>query len=254
MRRAAAAEEIQVLTERCDKARTDAAERGATDKLDAFELAVADNSCAVICKPITEVLKWLEPSYLYTSFHNAVSSGARIAQDNRFNRVRGSVDELLFPEYAVHINFAALSLDKSGDPYYGDFSVAIKSDAIASRASVFHENSIHFIESNEIKAGSDLPAGYRCSWALRGQLAVAKLASQIDENMEDNDFPGILLKGSTGDNDDDSDFIEVHIFGGILGEAIESIKCNRSYEPGELHILRKTIRQAEQSGIQIQQD
>jgi hypothetical protein len=157
---------------------------------------------------------------------------------------------LLFPEYSKKIVFAALSLDQRGDPYYGDFSITIRSDSIASRATVFHENSYWFLESRGIKAVGEVPAGYRTTWDDRGKLAVAKLSSKIAKGLKDNEFPALLLHPSSSGNDD-GDFIEVHIYEGILGAAIECIRPNRPYLDGESHILRRLVRQAAQTGTTI---
>lgn len=250
VRKAMSAEEIGALDERYSLAVTNADERGISKELHAFEKVVAEESNAVICTSFGQVIRWLEPGGLFTSFHNEITIGARIAQDNKFDKARGSVDSLLFPEYSEKIIFAALSLNELGIPYYGDYSVGVKEDAIAKRATVFHENSYKFMESRNVNVASEVPAGYRCSWECRGRLAVAKHWQEIDEGVENKNFNGILLKPAADGEDSDGDFVEVHIYDGLLREAIQSIACNQT-EGHEYHILKEKIRNAGRAGIEI---
>ncbi len=195
-------------------------------------------------------MRWLEPGVLFTSFHNEITISARVVQDNKYDKSRGSVDSLLFPEYSEKIIFAALSLNELGIPYYGDYSVGIKEDAIAKRATVFHENSYKFVETRNVNVASGIPAGYRSTWEYRGRLAVAKHCQEIDEGVENKNFNSILLKPAADGEGNDGDFVEVHIYDGLLREAIQSIACNQT-AGHEYHILKLKIRNASKEGIDI---
>lgn len=249
VRKARSAPEVDALEERFEKVREQAQKKGAEEQLMAFERAVAKDSVAVMGRSLADVLSMLQPGKLFTSFHNEIASGARIAQDNIYDRGRGSVDALLFPEYARNVNFALLSFG-SASQYYGDLFVTIRTDAISSRATVFHENSFYFMESRSITAGSQIPAGFRATWELRGKLAAAKLGEEIDQKTDYNAFPDLMLRST--DNGEQQDFIEVHIYGGLLGEAIESIRHVGTTSEAELPIIRTAIRKAKQAGIQLE--
>lgn len=66
-----------------------------------------------------------------------------------------------------------------------------------------------------------VPPGYRAEWAQRHTLAKAKLHTDIDAKTRDLDFPQILLKdrGAT----DNSDFIEVHVYGPLNKYTVERV-------------------------------
>jgi hypothetical protein len=215
-----------------------------------FEQQVAQNSEVVICKGLADVFKLLEPNSMLASFHNEISSGARIVEDNKWDKVRGSVDELLFPEYSSKINFGALSLDKIGDSYYGGYSLTIDTAAVAKRSTLFHQNSIKFMCSNSINAGTEIPLGYRCCWEDRGQLSAIKLSQEIGDDTDQSSFPSYLLKQAS-DEDSDGEYIEVHIYGYISGAAVRHIFKNDDYEPGEESMLNSRVTKAKIRGIPL---
>jgi len=107
----------------------------------------------------------------------------------------------------------------------------------AYRASVMEENSILFSERHP----HFLPKGFRALWSQRAQIAVAKLADEIESDTPENRFPGILLKsGATRDEDE---FIEVHILGSMSIQTFTHISIRRKgYSRGFLRALRERLK------------
>lgn len=227
-----------------------AAKNNVSEKVKDFEALVDNNSGAVICMSFANVLKTLEKNQLYTSFHNEVSSGARIAENNEFDDKRGVVDSLLFPEYAEKITFAALSFNAYGANYYGGYSVRICEDAIQSRASVFHEDSMSFIKTRNVGAVEDVPAGYRSNWKDRAKLAIAKLGGHISQDTAESEFNEILIKVPQDDKDT-GDYIEAHLYGGVIREAFASVAANENTDNAEIFILKKKIKKANKDTAHI---
>ena len=228
--------EVEALGARYLNSQQELEERGELEVLEAFEKVVATESSAVICRTFADLIKGLKPNELFTSFHNQVAAGARLAEDNAYDSNREAVDALLFPQYSIKMNFAALSLNGVGVSYYGDYSVEVKSDAIESRATAFNENTFEFVKRKSISATSSIPAGYKSSWSNRGRLAVAKLGKKLTSTINHDDFQGILIN----EEEEDADFIEVNIYGSISSSAIKSITYQGSNEQ-EFKMVKRSV-------------
>src|SRR5688572_6891173 len=57
---------------------------------------------------------------LYVSFHSQVRSGARIPEDNDWDKGRSAAESTVHPNYYENINYTALSLDGFGVLWWGD--------------------------------------------------------------------------------------------------------------------------------------
>jgi hypothetical protein len=157
---------------------------------------------------------------LYINYYKAVASGARIPEDNEWDLSRQAYDAKLYPYFFQEITFAALTLNNCGVTGYGDYCMVLKSNLIASRASVIETNSFIFVKE-QLHHGDVDPAGHRSSWDQRAKLVMAKLAGTLKFSTTDSSFPSLLL----GTDDRGGDFIEVHIYGEIHRRAIERVVC-----------------------------
>ena len=129
------------------------------------------------------------------------------------------------PIYFAELEYAALSLDKTGLRYYGPYCVTLKEAVIQLRASVFEENLFVFNRRHKVVSGEQVPAGHRAAWPERALLSVAKLAHRIGANTSTEDFLSILMGN---DRDKAScDFIEVHIYDKLHRKAIQSVTGSR---------------------------
>lgn len=217
----------------------------------AFEDATTGRSQAVFNRWATELARLaVSDREMYASFYQLVGAETRSPSDNRWDAIREAVDSRLFNYYKEHIRFAALTLDGRGLTSYGDCSVLLKETMIATRASVFEENSVVFMERHNVRLTGDLPIGFRAPWMHRGRLAVAKLAGKLRAGMTDADFSALLLHNGTGSGDDD--FIEVHIYGPLTIKAVKSVHLTN---PGGTGVRIKTFRhRLEQQGIPLTTD
>jgi hypothetical protein len=84
----------------------------------------------------------------------------------------------------------------------------LKTDMVDFRTTTFTENTAAFVGRNH----SLLP-GHRATWANRGRLAIAKLASVLTPVTASVDIP-TLLKAEGATSDDDV-FVEAHVYGSI---------------------------------------
>jgi len=103
---------------------------------------------------------------LFATFYQSVHGDARLPEDNEWDRIRQSVDSLLFPYYYDQLRYAALSVDGSGVTGYGEYCVVLKDAAITNRASVFEEDTVLFVKHHRIVAGDPLPPGFRAIWRI----------------------------------------------------------------------------------------
>lgn len=218
-----------------EEARISATARGCKAELERFRELVGREAKAVIARP----LGWLDDisrddTRSSTTYHREVMSGARLPQENSWDNGRTAVESTIMPNYHHLISFASLSLDGRGLEAFGPFSVTLRDVMVSERSSVFEENPFHFCRRHRVISGEAPPAGYRATWATRGDLAAAKLHYKIESGMADHDF--IKLLTTDGPTTGDPDYIEVHIFGNIHRRAIERIRA-----PGNLRGSDKII-------------
>jgi hypothetical protein len=159
---------------------------------------------------------------LYSTYQLGVRSETRKAANAENDRHRVGVEGTFFGSDGSKIRYAALSLDGSGLKSYGGYSIRLRDVAVAHRATLLEENTYAFVEHHDIIAGHPAPPGYRGVWAERHKLAVAKLGARLLPTTEEKDHAGLLLENA-GKRPDDN-FIEVHIYGPLDGNAIESVK------------------------------
>jgi hypothetical protein len=209
------------LESRLAAARTSASARGILPILEDFGRAVT-TSCAALARGLGALDSFVKSeNTLYISFHGQVRAGSRIPEDNRWDKGRTAAESAIHPVCSEEINYAALSLDRFGVLWWGDYSIVLKEMHIARRASVFEENPFLFCERHRVIAGHSAPPGFRATWDHRDELAMAKLAHKIGPTTKPDHYPAILL--SQGTSKDDADFIECHIYGPLHRTSIERV-------------------------------
>lgn len=215
--------EVDALKTRYQAARAAAATKSNGGALADFETAVLGAGVS-IARPLTELLRLASSeNELYASYYQLIEAGVRLPKGDKWDSLRGVADSALFPGYRQQIKFAALTLDDQGLSNYGECSIFFKESMIAHRASMFEENSVLFVIRKDVsmKDASNLPMGFRASWAERASLCVAKLADRLTSSTTRDQFPAVLMK--QGDTSDDDEFVEVHIFGPLTVRSIERV-------------------------------
>jgi len=147
--------------------------------------------------------------------------------------------------------FAALSLDNRGLANFGRYTIVLKEDMIAHRATVFEENSFIFCQQkHHIVVGDSIPPGYRALWLERERLAIAKLHSRLDATTRPNMYSQILMK--QGHDAAQDDFIEVHIFGPIHRRAIERVVGPKPTGREERALWQSLNRKLDEVGVPLE--
>ena len=251
VRLASQATAVEALEARFHSAEVSTEARNCLDKLLAFGAGV-DRSRAVIARPLNILSDWVEnEASIYTSYQRQVASGARVPQDNEWDKVRTQYESALYPNFYVDIVFGSLTLSTGGMSGYGGFSIFLKEKMVAHRASLFEENPHDFVQRHKVLLNQALPPGYRAVWSTRGKLAMVKLHSKIVPETEEDDWPAILQadNGGTGN----SDFIEVHIYGSLNRNAIESV-AGKTPKTREDRLLWKRVkRKLAEAGAGVQE-
>lgn len=218
---AESAQECEALERRYQTARVDADASGYIAVLDEFEAAVKKSS-AIMNRRFGDLQAWVSsPSPLYLTFHHQVDHAGRSPADNDFDEQRESVEAAINPFVFKQISFAALSIEQQGMTYYGEFTVAIKTNTIENRASLFEQNAFFFAEKQRLILGKKVPAGFRSTWETRHKLSTAKLKNKLTSSTTWSEFADVLL--GSNKNDPACDFIEVHIYGDMDRRCIESV-------------------------------
>jgi hypothetical protein len=212
-------QEVQALLVRYGDAVTQAKTRGVLPLIESFESMVAKDSRAVVALDVDRLWGMAKsPNTLFTNYQLLVDAFARKPAALEHDKRRTRVDGALFGSFGKNIRYAVLSLDKTGLKSYGNCFIVLKELHTANRASVLECNSFDFVENSQGRAQT---LGYRSTWSNRHLLAVAKCVNDIDSNTQSADFSRIILKA--GDNRQEDDFLEVHIYGPFDFKAIEAI-------------------------------
>lgn len=213
VRMAEASEEKEALERRYRRALQRADRKGAGTVVRAFESEAA-SSRAVIARSVEEVRLLASNQQLYSTYYQKLGAGTQLPSGDRWDRLRGHADDVLFGAKKDQVRFAALSLDGRGLWNYGDCSLVLRDDMIRHRASVFEGNSAMFL-----KRKYSLPAGHRATWSMREKLCVAKSAEQLKPITSRGEFPSILLAG--GATTESDRYVEVHIWGSMSARTFE---------------------------------
>lgn len=245
VRAAAKAEEKRALEVRYKKAYEEAKD-GHLDRLKDFSKRV-NTSCAVFNVDIGFLHSFITvEKALYVSYSLGVRGQLRKPAKGENDRHRTTVEGMMFGSYGENIRYAALSLDGTGVKSYGKYSLRFRDVAIDRRASLLEDNSYVFVEKHGMKAGTEIPPGYRSTWEDREKLALAKLAQQITPSTSEAEYAQILLF-SEGDFETDR-FIEVHIYGPFDVNAIDSVAGNSTsgdkVEAAMLEVVKDHLKNA----------
>lgn len=214
-------EEVKALGRRCGDAKISTETRNCFDTLEEFSLLI-QKSTAVIARNIGILSRLVSSDLqLYVNFHKELEAGLRLPDDNIWDKARSSVDSTLFPNYFNQMCFAALSINGKGLTRYGAYSIILKDEMIKERSSVFEENSMTFFKKHKVIVGDPVPFGFRASWEKRAELGKAKFYPKLSKSTISSDFSSLLLK--SGINEEEDEFIEVHIYGPIHRFAIKKV-------------------------------
>jgi len=239
-------DEREALDQRYQAALNEATRRGCRGVLDSFETAAA-GSKAVINRRLEEIERLSSSDQeLYSTYYKLLDAQARLPHGNQWDRLRGLADEALFNGYRGEIRFAALSLDGTGLPAYGECTFVLRDDMISHRASVFEENSALFMERHNYKA----PPGHRAPWAERSRLSVAKIAGDLAPTTSPTDFPGLLLL--PGGKPEEDRFVEVHIWGPISRRGCERVVLATGARPPQKSRLKALKKRLGDVGVPVE--
>jgi hypothetical protein len=215
--------EVAALDARYDAAVASAIANG-TDVIAAdLERETTAKSRVVISRDSTEIYRLAcGDNQLYATFHSLVEAGFRLPTDSKSDANRPAVDATMFPYYQKEVRFGALTLDDAGLVHYGDCHLILRTTMVEFRTTVFTENTAAFVENNHFA----IPLGHRATWANRGRLAVAKLASMLKSSTRATDLPA-MLKADGATSGDDT-FVETHVYGSISIRTVEQVTISRA--------------------------
>lgn len=225
VRRALIPAETEALEKRYKSALSELAARSLDDEVDLLEATVTDDGQAVLNLGFNFLWDWLmHPGNAYQSYRRTVAADLRKRATFANDLRRSTVESLLFGSH-VDIIYAALTVDQRSVPSYGPVTVILRNSTIENRTSMLERNSYFFVD-DAIKNGwtfaKPLPAGSMAQWADRHKLAVAKLKDRLNKDISKAEIADAILS-SDGDRAVD-EFIELYIYGNIIGNGVEKIK------------------------------
>jgi len=216
-------ENLKALFARYDTSRSQAIAFGCSKEFSDLETLLEKKSGVVVSISAGLARRLLDdPNFIYVNYERLVGADARRPADSDNDRHRCAVGGQLFGSYANRIVYGVLSLTNDGLCTYGDVHCRLRSVTIEKRTSFLEANSYKFVRDHNIVAGDKLPVGYAACWRYRHILALAKLADGLSKGQTESDWQ-LLLIHSDGQNRENDDFIETHIFEGFDTNAIESM-------------------------------
>lgn len=248
VRYAERAGEQRALAQRVEEAkRTLAAEQDGVSKcLEEFR-----GTRAVMNRHLGALSDWLEnKEQILHSYHQQIRMGRASPTGSAFDEQRIAADSAINPTYFEHLNFAALSLDGEGMTCYGPYTVVLREDTFAHRATVFTENPFDFLKAHQVVAGASPPMGHRALWDARSDLAFAKLASKHSFTPEAN-LPLLVMGPNRSSHE--CDYIEVHIFGTIHASSIELVRGPRPALAHDRPIWTRIKRKLAEIGARVEE-
>lgn len=161
---------------------------------------------------------------VYANYEKLVGEELRTPAIGPDDRRRYAVDGWFFGSFGARIGFGVLSLSNEGLRTYGDVACQLRSESVDNRTSFLENNSYRFAEIHNIRLiDTSIPLGYRASWKLRADLAVAKIGDRITSGMARKDWESLLVD-SDSQNRENDEFIEAHIYDGFTADSIEAIQ------------------------------
>ena len=228
VRRCRTDENMKALAVRFDDAKTQASAKGCLTEFCTFSDLIEKRSGVVVSMPAGVARNLFEdPNLLYANYDRLVGANLRRPADIDNDRHRCAVGGVLFGSYANSIIYGTLSLTEDGLPTYGAVHCRLRSVAIDKRTSFLEMNSYKFVHDHGIVAGDRLPAGYAACWRHRHSLVLAKLADRLSAGQTESDWQEMLIH-SDGQNRENDDFVEAHIYEGFDRNAIESMIATTS--------------------------
>ena len=223
VRRCRTDENLKALLIRFENSRTQVSRRGCSKEFSDLETVIKGKSGVVVSMPAGVARKLFDdPNSLYVNYEILVGANIRRPADLDNDRHRCAVGGLLFGSYANYIVYGALTLTEEGLPTYGDVYCRLRSVTIDKRTSFLEANSYRFVRDHRIAPGDKLPVGYMACWKYRHSLVLAKLADRLSTGQTESDWQAILIH-SDGQNRENDDFVEAHIYEGFDSNAIESL-------------------------------
>jgi hypothetical protein len=219
-----AQQEARALSRLYDAAVAAAIGRGTEQKVAILESS-AENGKIVVSTELDFIYEMIrDPRKNYVGYYRQVAATVRKAAVEQHHVDRSVADNALFPNYAEHIVYAALSCDRAGLVNYGPVAVFLKNAVAPLRVSLLIDNSYQFLKKY-YKFGQPLPTGYRATWTDRGRLAVIKCAPNVTPATPDHSLSSLIMR--QGATRDDDDFIEAYVYDGFDIRAIERVVLNR---------------------------
>jgi len=224
-RRASIKEEVSSLENRYQKAisnlKTDNLQKEATELTD----EVNSNGKAVINTSIEFLWKWLVVgTHEYVSYRRQIIDNSRPTAKFENDVMRSFHDSILFGS-TNDIIYSALSIDEHGLISYGEATLILKTSSIENRTSALETNSFFFVKK-AIKDGwkidEPLPPGFMSTWFTKDKLCLSKLEKKLKTGLKKEELARLVLT-SNGNRVDD-EFVELYIFGKIVGSSLEKIK------------------------------
>lgn len=211
---------LDALQERFTKAQKKAVSNLCSKEFTELKKAIVNKSGVVITLPVEVAYNLInDPRLMYVNHERLVGAGVRTPASFSDDQQRYAVGGRIFGSYADSICYGALSLTNEGLPTYGQVYCKMRSVTIEDRTTFLEMNSYPFVDAY----GSNLPLGYMACWENRHFLVMAKLVDRLSPGQTESDWQAILVE-SDGQNRQNDNFIEAHIFEVFNMHSIESVE------------------------------
>ncbi|MEO0463833.1 MAG: hypothetical protein AAF127_11930 [Pseudomonadota bacterium] len=228
--------------------RTEREKLGQVAELDQLK-KFARSTNLVINRRLGQLSTWVESEgQTYYNFHHKRRLGLKFDGDS-WNLQRISAENAVNPLFFEHLCVGALTADKVGMRYYGEYSIFLRPDAFEHRSTVFEENPFSFAKKFSVAAGEMPPHGFRAPWSARALLVEAKLGGKLVSGMTEEQIKALILAPERGDSD--CDFIEVHIYGSLHVSAMARVVGPKPKQPTDKIIWDRLSAKLNELGTEV---
>lgn len=172
-------------------------------------------------EPLIQRNNGILPNYWDLQDLSSTSPDGNSGPDWHNLRQKAEIELVESAEHRERLHYAALSLDGTGLPNYGECAIVLRESMIAHRATVYRTNSA--VEVSQ-RIGATLHPGGLAKWEDRGRLAATKLVDQLRPGMAEPEFQELLLRPGKPENKGlDDVLVEVLIFGELTMHSFAGI-------------------------------
>lgn len=205
-----------------------------------FEEACKNSVAVLRCEPNRMFKQIASGTDIFSTYHDLESLRLRLERSTPHDweklRPQAEIELLGTSKHLDQLHYACISLDGKGVKSYGRCNIELKESMIQHRASCFEGNSALIYEHLH-----NFSSILRSPWGTRSKLCVSKIGLNFSNSTVIGDFPSLICRQNTSTVEDNSEFVEVQVFGTITSHTFQQVEVSLSELNHDEKILWKAV-------------